>query len=78
MAGPTRTYGPNDLLTSGDVASLLNCSERWVRKLRAQGKGPVYFKLSNAVRYRYDMVMQWLAEQRRLPAPPPPPNRSAH
>lgn len=75
MGGPKRTYGPNDWLTAGEAASVLNLAERTLRRWRAKGEGPPYFVHDRTIRYRYDRLLQWCEARHHRPAPAPP-NRS--
>jgi len=43
---------PEPLLTEGESADLLKVSVTSLRRWRREGRGPVYRKLSKAVRYR--------------------------
>lgn len=53
----------NDLLTSAQVAELLQVSLRTVERMRATGTGPPWLKIGKSVRYRRKAVLKWLAEQ---------------
>ena len=62
-------YSP--LLTTAEVAELLNLAVDTVRDYRQDGKGPAYIKLSAGrsapVRYRQVDVDRWLDSQRVTP-----------
>ena len=49
------------LMTEGETAEYLSISIAALRKWRMQGRGPVFIKLGNLVRYRREDVEAWLA-----------------
>jgi len=50
------------LLTTDDLARLLNCSPRSIRRLADQGSVPRPVKIGRLVRWRRAVVDEWLAE----------------
>ena len=54
----------DDLITSKELASWLRVSISWVEQSRKHGYGPPVIYISkNAIRYRRDHVLAWLAER---------------
>ena len=51
----------NRLLTPQDLEREYGISTKTLANWRSQGKGPAYFKLGNAVRYRGGEVSKWIA-----------------
>lgn len=49
-------------LSPRQLADRLNMSEPTLARMRCQGVGPVYLKLSRSVKYRWSDVEQWLAD----------------
>ena len=56
---------PHHLLTENDAATYLSMAVPTLRKWRVQGGGPVFLKLSRAVRYDMADLDAWIAERRR-------------
>jgi hypothetical protein len=50
------------LWSTGEVAACLSFSPRTVRRWRAQGIGPAWFRVGRAVRYDPAEVYRWLDE----------------
>lgn len=50
------------LLTAADVAELLSVPVSWVREHTRSGRIP-HVQLGRYVRYRYETVVSWVAEQ---------------
>lgn len=50
------------LIDVEDVAELLQCSTRHVRRLSDAGKMPPPLKLGALVRYRRDEIQSWIAD----------------
>lgn len=50
------------LLDVRDVAALLRCSPRHVRRLADAGRMPAPVKLGALLRFRRDMITSWLAD----------------
>ena len=51
------------LLTTSQVAAILNVKIGTVKKWRARGKGPAFLKLdSGAIRYRLEAVQKYLSD----------------
>ncbi len=48
------------LLLDTDVAKITKCSISSVRKWRQQGRGPLYLRLGNSVRYREKDVLHYV------------------
>ena len=59
------TAGLAPLLSSADVAELLDVSERTLEFWRYAGKGPAYVKVGKRVRYRPADVEAYLEAQRQ-------------
>jgi Helix-turn-helix domain len=57
---------PEPLLTQKDAGNFLRLSESWLAKARMRGDGPPYVKVGRAIRYRQDVLVQWLGSQQRL------------
>ena len=51
----------NRLLTPQDLEREYGISTKTLANWRSQGKGPAYFKLGNAIRYRGGEVEKWVA-----------------
>jgi len=49
------------LLDQREAARLLRLSERTMERLRLLGTGPRYVKCGRSVRYRLDLIEQWIA-----------------
>ena len=52
------------LLDEKEVANLICHSVRTIQKWRLTGKGPVYYKLGQSVRYDPDDIDAWLQARR--------------
>jgi predicted DNA-binding transcriptional regulator AlpA len=52
------------MLTTGDAAAYLGLSVSCLNKMRISGGGPVFLKLSRAVRYRQEDLDAWTASRR--------------
>jgi predicted DNA-binding transcriptional regulator AlpA len=50
------------LLSPADLAGYLQLTERALRDMRYQGRGPAYVKVGRLVRYRPEAVAEWLAD----------------
>jgi excisionase family DNA binding protein len=59
------TAGLAPLLTTADVAQLLDVNERTLGFWRYAGKGPAYLKVGRRVRYRPADVEAYLEARRR-------------
>ena len=54
----------DDLITSKELARWFRVSLSWVEQSRTRGYGPPHIQISpNAIRYRRDHVLSWLAER---------------
>lgn len=74
MPGPRPQYGPSDLLTTNQVADLVQLHPRTLRTYRSRGQGPAYRRMADrTIRYRYEDVTRWLDRGLVRPSPPPPP-----
>lgn len=47
------------------VASLLNVSEQWLRKCRANGTGPTWCKMEGCIRYPIEGLKTYITETQR-------------
>jgi predicted DNA-binding transcriptional regulator AlpA len=54
----------DELINPHAAARLLSVSVQLMAKMRFDGKGPAYFKIGRAVRYRRRDLEQWLFEIR--------------
>jgi predicted DNA-binding transcriptional regulator AlpA len=54
------------LLTAKEAASFLRLSPSWLAKARMRGDGPPYAKIGRSIRYREDVLVQWLKSRARL------------
>ncbi len=61
----TLSNSSRPLMTEKDAAIYLNMAVPTLRKWRVQGGGPVFLKLSRAVRYDVADLDAWIAERRR-------------
>jgi predicted DNA-binding transcriptional regulator AlpA len=52
-----------ELINEREVAKIMSLSVSLVRRWRVQKKGPRYYKIGAAVRYRPEDVVSWLEEQ---------------
>jgi predicted DNA-binding transcriptional regulator AlpA len=50
------------MLTSRDVARLMQCSDKHVTNLRKQGRMPPCIKLGTLVRWPRKIIEDWIAE----------------
>ncbi|KUI43874.1 hypothetical protein AU198_25465 [Mycobacterium sp. GA-1199] len=48
--------------TSKEVAKVVRTTEAHLARLRHEGRGPDYIKLGRSVRYRWEDVERWIAE----------------
>jgi Helix-turn-helix domain len=53
------------LLTSKEAAKLLKVSLSWLAKARMRGDGPPYILIGRSVRYREDVLIQWVKGRQR-------------
>jgi hypothetical protein len=51
------------LLTSRELATLLNCSERKLERHRLVGDGPPFLKIGASIRYPLNELEKWLADR---------------
>ncbi|MFO7858943.1 MAG: helix-turn-helix domain-containing protein [Ectothiorhodospiraceae bacterium] len=49
------------MLTSEDVARLLGCSKRTVRRLVAKGQIPRPLRIGRLIRWQQDVIVTWMA-----------------
>ena len=75
---PSRpNWTPDSLLATNDVALVLGCSVRTLRRWRKLGKGPPCIDVNGeesghpTYYYRYRELQAWLARQPRIEACPP-------
>lgn len=62
---------PQQLLTTDDLAALLNMSRQSVYNMRWKGEGPPSIRVNGrTVRYRLSDVEAWLSSQADQQAPP--------
>lgn len=54
----------DNVLTSADVAEMIQVPEPTIAQWRKTGKGPAYFRAGRYARYLESDVMAWLREQR--------------
>ncbi len=52
------------MMTTGDAAAYLGLSASYLNKMRVTGGGPVFLKLSRAVRYRHADLDVWISSRR--------------
>jgi Helix-turn-helix domain len=55
------------LATTSETAEYLRMRDQSLRRLRMEGRGPKYIKVSNRVMYRWSDVEAWLAEHEHDP-----------
>lgn len=69
MSTPPANPGPVALwhLSTPELAERWSCSVRWLERLRSEGSGPAYLKLSSRVLYPLSAVEQY--ESARLVHP---------
>ena len=70
------------LLTPGELAEHLDCSERTLERRRLAGDGPPFVKIGQKIRYPLPAFEKWLEANTRCStseatAPPPRPGRKA-
>lgn len=53
------------LKTDSEAAEFLGVSRSFLKQKRVDGTGPVFIKLSRAVRYRLSDLNHWIAENAR-------------
>jgi predicted DNA-binding transcriptional regulator AlpA len=63
LAGENWSQGDQRLVRTGEAAAYLGLSASYLNKLRVQGCGPVFIKLSRAVRYRQADLEAWLSSR---------------
>jgi excisionase family DNA binding protein len=51
------------LLTTAEVAAILNVKSQTLRKMRTHGDGPLFAKIGALVRYEQRDVSEWLARR---------------
>lgn len=51
-----------ELLTEREAAKMLTISVETIRAWRKLGKGPIYQKIGRSVRYRTDMIEQFVED----------------
>lgn len=60
VKGKKQTKGMNpSYMTTREVAAFLGLSAGTLCVWRCQGKGPSYYKVGNAVRYKIDDIEAW-------------------
>jgi excisionase family DNA binding protein len=59
---PTPQQSPAATYTVAEVAALLRCSAKHVRRLTVTGTIPGHFKFGRLVRYSRGAIDRWLAE----------------
>jgi excisionase family DNA binding protein len=64
--------GPDDLLTTAELAAALKVNERTVRRWRNEGVGPPVLWAGGHARYRWGDVQEWLERRREAEGEPPP------
>lgn len=62
----TNRVMPASLLTVAEAARQLRVSESYLNKARVRGDGPPYAKLGKAIRYRADVLDQWIGGRERI------------
>jgi predicted DNA-binding transcriptional regulator AlpA len=60
-----------EYLKDTEAAKILTLSEKTLRTWRQQGKGPIYLKLENSVRYTREELDRWAASRTVTPRPKP-------
>ena len=53
-----------NLITTSELAELLNTSANSIRVMRARGKSPPYLKISKEVLYDVEDVKKWLNDNK--------------
>lgn len=61
----SRTQPPRPLATPGEVAAYLRKPPKTLTEWRYRGIGPAYTRSGRDVRYDWDDVLAWVAQQRR-------------
>ncbi len=61
---PKKQFPKDKLFTPRDLEREYQLSVKTLADWRSQGKGPPYFKLGNAVRYRAEEIEKWIASSR--------------
>ena len=51
------------LLNQSEAAKLLNLSTRTMERFRLQGNGPRFIKCGRSVRYRLDLLEEWVSRR---------------
>jgi hypothetical protein len=51
------------LLNQSEAARLLRLSTRTMERMRLQGIGPSYIKCGRSVRYRLDLIEEWVSRR---------------
>lgn len=64
------TTNPLDVIAQEELAKALKVRGSTLRKWRADGKGPAYFRLEKSVFYRVQDVREWIASKLTLPGGP--------
>ena len=60
----SNTAAGTRMMTTGDAAAYLGLSASYLNKMRVTGGGPVFLKLSRAVRYRHADLDVWISSRR--------------
>ena len=63
MAGTWSTKLNRSLLTTSEVAALLQVAEITLRKWRLSGAGPRFVRCGANVRYHHDDIDRWIADR---------------
>jgi len=59
-----QTHDTTPVLTTTEVASLLNVAHKTLANWRCHGSGPTFLKLGSSVRYLKDDIDNWLSQHR--------------
>jgi len=59
-----QVVGLEDMLTTRQLAEVLAVSSRTLDNWRSASRGPAYFRIEGAIRYRMSDVEAWIAGQR--------------
>ena len=62
--GQTNTVAGARVMTTGEAATVLGLSASYLNKMRVTGCGPVFLKLSRAVRYTQADLDAWISRRR--------------
>jgi hypothetical protein len=54
------------LLKPKEAAKLFKVSLSWLAKARMRGDGPPYIRIGRSIRYREDVLIQWMKGRQRL------------